>query len=56
MLIKHKFKSYYFIAATLFSIKNINYYKSDDTIHVNHTLSEEIEELNFNNKNNVFTE
>ena len=55
MLRKHKLKVI-ILSATLFLLKTFNYYKSDDTIHVNHTLSEEIEELNFNNKNNVLTE
>jgi hypothetical protein len=49
MQINHKLKII-ILGATLFLYKTINYYNSDDAIHVNHTLSEEIEELNFNNK------
>ena len=38
------------IATTLFIFKSINYYNSDDAIHQNHTIHDEINELsNYNN-------
>ena len=50
MQMNHKLKII-ILGATLFLYKTFNYYYySDDATHVNHTLSEEIEELNFNNK------
>ena len=49
MQINHKLKII-ILGATLFLYKTFNYYYSDDSIHMNHTLTEEIEELNFNNK------
>ena len=49
MKINHELKII-ILGATLFLYKTFNYYYSDDAIHVNHTLTDEIEELNFNNK------
>ena len=49
MQINHKL-NVIILDAALFLYKTINYYYSDDVIHVNHTLTDEIEELNFNNK------
>ena len=49
MQMKHKLKVI-ILGASLFLYKTFNYYYSDDAVHVNHTLSEEIEELDFNDK------
>ena len=48
ILNQHKLKII-IIATTLFIFKSINYYNSIDDTHVNHTLVEELSELNSNN-------
>ena len=48
---QHKFK-FIIIATTLFLYRSFTYYNSDDAIHANHTLHDELSELL--NSNNAF--
>ena len=50
---QHKLK-FIIIATTLFLYRTFNYYNSDDAIHQNHTMHDELTELFNNNNNNAF--
>ena len=51
ILNQHKLK-FIIIATTLFLYRIFNYYNSDDAIHQNHTMHDELSELL--NNNNAF--
>jgi hypothetical protein len=51
ILNQHKLK-FIIIATTLFLYRTFNYYNSDDAIHQNHTIHDELSELL--NSNNAF--
>jgi hypothetical protein len=51
ILNQHKFK-FIILATTLFLYRTFNYYNSDDAIHANHTMHDELSELL--NSNNAF--
>jgi hypothetical protein len=51
ILNQHKLK-FIILATTLFLYRTFNYYNSDDAIHANHTMHDELSELL--NSNNAF--